>query len=194
MTDETKEPGAGDGKPQESTISPEDAQNIIEEMEKEELEMTANGELLRLIAGSYLFNVEASIIATEEGHDNEPLSTVQRKGIVEREEDLRLFIDLLKGKPIEESLVGRRENVYWHLISEVRNVGFALADYKSGESKDSRGDSLLRNLGSIVGGVEAEYEQRIEGLINNEKITRYNSARERALERARKLDEELRRK
>ena len=202
MTDETKEPR------QEYVMSEEEAQRAVEALNDTDKEMARDQECSKLIIGHLLMTQESvrEVVEIYEGmqrgesarghiRESGDLSSEQieknlgemKKVLGEKQEEIILFTDLLRGVPLVEALRKNPNNPSW-LVHEVRNVGTVLRYHR--EEPD---EELQEYLGSVSGGVEHAASRREERAKEDgeESYAMFTEAKKRALKRAEKLDEEL---
>jgi len=215
MTDETQEPGTERNEPQGLPISEEWAQQIVDDLHDEDRENARDMEAIKLIIGKEIANQErvretinilegieqgkpsrSHIRKREENYGELTPGDIAeeidylRRAEQDQQDTIMLYSDLARGVPLVESIRKSPNNIK-NFIDRSRNMGSLLRLHR-----EKPLDRFKGCLGSVAGGVEYEFRPEIvkrylEGEGGEEFI---RVTKERALERAGKLDEELRQK
>lgn len=184
MTDETKEPGME----REGQISEDIAREYVDELREGRRELMADPEFLSLVVGQALFMSEVAKLRAEDPNNTHPTFGKQyaQKGHEESERRASFFLDLLKGEDLANAISRYGSEAIAWIKHNTANTGEMLLMTRKGQS------NMYKGYTGIIGGVQIKFNRDHKDKPGDVKLKKeVEVARERALERARKLDEEL---
>lgn len=200
MTEETQEPGMGVGEPQEPSISQEEAQKMVDRLREWQKEAVEDDEILRHVVGCLVMKSaerQALIEGGEVGQEG------FKKDIVDSEELIGFFSQLARGTSLLQAFRTPRTVGESYQLEIAHYCGTAFRAFRNDDHPEGKEMFDRLSLSTVKGSVEYEfnsikkaYEAHFEG--KPDKHERYQKrlrilekAKEKALERATRLDEEL---